>query len=53
VSYTEGTNTDSFIIQQSVRAADVYDVVDMQLPDGSSYTGQISKINNLKHGHGS
>jgi hypothetical protein len=36
----------------SVRSSEVYDVIDQLMPDGSSYTGQISKINNLKHGQG-
>lgn len=31
---------------------DLTDVVDLLMPDGSSYTGQISKTTHLKHGKG-
>lgn len=36
----------------SVRQSDVSDVVDLLMPDGSSYTGQISKTTHLKNGYG-
>lgn len=32
---------------------DCQDVVDMLMPDGSSYTGQISTVTHMKHGQGS
>ena len=36
----------------TIEVGEIYDVIDMEMPDESTYTGQLSKLSKLKQGHG-
>ena len=56
---TQQSSTKSFsqtpppLNSNSLRASEVEEVVNMVLPDGAIYSGQISKTTGMKHGSGS